>query len=62
VVFPILNIAVIILTAFSGIVLFKEKLSKLNLAGIMLALISIGLVFLNWEIFLKQVYSIYSYK
>jgi drug/metabolite transporter (DMT)-like permease len=59
VVFPLLNIAIIIFTAFSGTLLFKEKLSKLNLAGIMLAIISIGLVFLNWELFLKQVNSIY---
>jgi drug/metabolite transporter (DMT)-like permease len=59
VVFPFLNIAVIIVTSLSGRVFFKEKLSRLNIAGIALALISIGLVFLNWELFLKQVHSIY---
>jgi drug/metabolite transporter (DMT)-like permease len=62
VVFPFLNIAIIILTSISGLILFKEKLSRLNIAGIVLALISIGMVFLNWEIFLKQIHSIYSGK
>jgi drug/metabolite transporter (DMT)-like permease len=62
VVFPFLNIAVIILTSFSGMVFFKEKLSRLNIAGIVLALICIGMVFLNWELFLKQLNSIYSFK
>ncbi|HXA02187.1 MAG TPA: DMT family transporter [Cytophagaceae bacterium] len=62
VVFPFLNITVIILTSLSGLIFFKEKLSRLNIAGIILALISIGLVFLNWELFLKQINSIYSDK
>ena len=62
VVFPFLNIAVIIVTSLSGVFFFKEKLSWLNIAGIILALISIGMVFLNWELFLMQINSIYSDK
>jgi drug/metabolite transporter (DMT)-like permease len=58
-VFPFLNIAVIILSSLAGVFLFKEKLSKLNIAGIILAFISICLIFLNWEIFLKEVNSYY---
>jgi drug/metabolite transporter (DMT)-like permease len=58
-VFPFLNIAVIILSSLAGVLLFKEKLSKINLAGIILAFISICLIFLNWELFLKEMESYY---
>jgi drug/metabolite transporter (DMT)-like permease len=61
VVFPFLNIAVIILSSMAGMLIFKEKLSRLNIAGIVLALISIGMVFLNWELFVKELDSIYSH-
>ncbi|MFL5728702.1 MAG: hypothetical protein ACJ75J_04370 [Cytophagaceae bacterium] len=60
VVFPILNIAVIILTSLSGLLFFREKLSGLNITGILLALLSIVLVFLNWELFLSHINALYS--
>jgi drug/metabolite transporter (DMT)-like permease len=41
VVFPINNVAIVIASAISGIVLFTEKLTKLQIAGILLACISI---------------------
>jgi drug/metabolite transporter (DMT)-like permease len=40
-VFASMNIGVIVLGAFVGVLFFKEKLSKINLAGIILALIAI---------------------
>ncbi len=40
-VFSGMNIGVIVLGSFAGLVLFREKLSRLNYAGIFLALISI---------------------
>jgi len=43
-VFSAMNIGVIILGSLVGVVIFKEKLSKLNYAGIALALLSIVLM------------------
>jgi drug/metabolite transporter (DMT)-like permease len=57
--FPFLNIAVIIISSLAGVLLFKEKLSKLNIAGVILAFISICMIFLNWELFLKQMKAYY---
>ncbi|NEU07064.1 DMT family transporter [Flavihumibacter sp. R14] len=47
VVFSAMNIGVIILGSIVGILIFREKLSRLNYAGIALALISIILVVLS---------------
>lgn len=47
VVFSAMNIGVIILGSLVGILIFKEKLSRLNYAGIGLALVSIVLVVLS---------------
>jgi drug/metabolite transporter (DMT)-like permease len=47
VVFSAMNIGVIILGSLVGIVIFREKLSRLNYAGIALAIISILLVVLG---------------
>ncbi|MBC7744731.1 MAG: DMT family transporter [Flavobacterium sp.] len=47
VVFATMNIGVIILGSLVGIVLFKEKLSRLNYVGILLALVSIVFVVLS---------------
>lgn len=47
VVFSAMNIGVIILGSMVGIFIFKEKLSRLNYAGIALALISIVLVVMS---------------
>ncbi len=47
VVFSAMNIGVIILGSIVGILIFKEKLSKLNYIGILLALISVFLITLN---------------
>ena len=43
-VFPIVNMGVIILSAITGIILFKEKLTKSNWGGIGLAIIAIALI------------------
>jgi drug/metabolite transporter (DMT)-like permease len=58
-IFPFLNISVIIISSLLGVLFFKEKLSKLNMAGIVLALISICMIFLNWELFIKQMRQYY---
>jgi drug/metabolite transporter (DMT)-like permease len=45
-VFPIFNTGIVVLSALIGIIVFKEKLSKLNKAGILLAVVAIVLVML----------------
>ena len=45
--FPIFNVSIVSLSALSGIVLFKEKLSTINLIGILLATITIGIIALG---------------
>lgn len=42
--FPIFNVSIVSLSALSGIVLFREKLSTINLIGILLATITIGII------------------
>lgn len=42
--FPVLNISNVVLTAFVGFLIFKEKLSAQNLLGVILAVISILLI------------------
>lgn len=51
-VFPLLNIIVIILTNMLGVLLFKEKISKVNFIGIIVALSAIILVSELWKSFL----------
>ena len=41
VVFPVLNISVLMLAALVGMVMFREKLSRINLAGVGLAILAI---------------------
>ena len=41
VVFPINNVAIVICSSIIGIILFKEKLSRLQITGMLLACISI---------------------
>ncbi len=43
-IFPINNVAIVICASFSGIIFFKEKISRLQIAGIILACISILLL------------------
>ncbi len=43
-IFPIVNMGVIVITATSGIVLFKQKLSGGNWLGILMAVIAIALI------------------
>ena len=43
-VFPIVNMGVIVLTALSGILLFREKLSFFNWGGILVAVLAISLI------------------
>jgi len=42
--FPVLNISNVALSALAGAVLFREKLSRINFIGLMLALIAIALL------------------
>lgn len=49
VVFSTMNIGVIILGSIVGILIFKEKLSRLNYAGIALAIVSLILVVISRE-------------
>ena len=42
--FPILNTGIIALSTLSAVVIFKEKVMKLNVAGVIIAIISIYLV------------------
>ena len=44
VIFPINNMGIVILTAVCGLLLFREKFSRTNIAGILLALIAISLM------------------
>lgn len=50
-VYPLLNISVILFTALFARLLFKEKLTMLNKAGIVLSFFAI--VFLSWEDLMK---------
>ena len=43
-VFPVVNMGIIILSAVSGIILFKEKLTPLNWTGIAIAIIAISFI------------------
>lgn len=43
-VYPILNMGVIVISAISGLFLFKEKLSTINWAGILFCVIAIALI------------------
>jgi len=44
VIFPVNNMSIVAVTALSGILLFKEKLSRVNLYGIFLCIIAIGMI------------------
>ncbi|QSE97698.1 hypothetical protein [Fulvivirga lutea] len=44
VVYPMLNVGIILLSAFISILVFKERLSKLNQSGLLLAILSIILL------------------
>ena len=43
-IFPIVNMGVIVLTATSGVILFKQKLSNGNWFGILMAIMAIALI------------------
>lgn len=49
-IFPIVNMGVITLTAMLGVILFREKLSRTNWTGILLAITSIALITFSSEI------------
>jgi drug/metabolite transporter (DMT)-like permease len=42
--FPVFNVSIVGLSAISGIILFREKLSTVNIIGIVLAAITIGII------------------
>jgi len=44
IVFPLANIGVVVTSAIVGILVFKEKLSKINVIGIVVAVFAIGLI------------------
>lgn len=43
-VFPVINVAVVAFTSVMGVILFKEKLSRTNIIGIVLAMVFIGVI------------------
>ncbi len=47
VIFPVNNMGIVVLTAICGWLLFREHLSRINLAGIIIALISIALMIIE---------------
>jgi multidrug transporter EmrE-like cation transporter len=44
VIFPINNIGIVLLSVVIAVLVYKEKLNGFNMAGILLAVISIGLI------------------
>ena len=44
VLFPINNISIVVLTVLAAIVFFKEKVSKANAVGILMAVLSIAII------------------
>ena len=44
IIFPLANIGVVVSSAFIGILFFKEKQSKINLSGLLLAILAIALI------------------
>lgn len=44
VIFPVNNMSIVAVTALLGILLFKEKISRVNLYGIFLCIIAIGMI------------------
>jgi len=50
VVFPVNNMSIVALSAFSGILLFKERITKTNAIGIGLCIIAIGVIAFSVEI------------
>ncbi len=49
-IFPVINMGVIVMMAFIGLVAFREKLSKFNWIGIFVAVVSIALITFSKEI------------
>ncbi|HWY36783.1 MAG TPA: hypothetical protein VNX68_19210, partial [Nitrosopumilaceae archaeon] len=45
--YPIANIFIVLLSAISGVIIFKEKLSKVNVAGIALSIAAIALIMIK---------------
>lgn len=44
VIFPVNNMAIVTISAMVGILFFKEKMSKLNIAGIVLSILAIAII------------------
>lgn len=44
--YPVANVIIVILSSLGGVLLFKEKLSKINAVGILLSVVAIGLIML----------------
>ena len=42
--FPVNNVGIVILTAILGLIVFKDKYTKINFIGILLAVVSIVLI------------------
>lgn len=49
VVFPVNNMSIVAVTALAGILLFKEKMSKINIIGICLCIVAIGMIAFSEE-------------
>jgi multidrug transporter EmrE-like cation transporter len=44
VIYPIVNMGVVLISSLCGILFFKEKLSKINYAGIALSILAIAMI------------------
>ena len=42
--YPMANVFIVILSSLAGVILFKEKLSKINAVGILLSVVAIALI------------------
>jgi drug/metabolite transporter (DMT)-like permease len=45
VIYPVNNMGIVILSALTGVLFFKERFSKLNLSGLIISIIAIGIIF-----------------
>jgi multidrug transporter EmrE-like cation transporter len=44
VLFPVINVSVVVLSTFAGMIFFKEKLRAINIIGLTVALIAILMI------------------
>ena len=50
IVFPVVNVGILVVSTLSAVILFKEKLSPINILGVILSVIAIGLVAFDYVV------------